>query len=75
MAEKVIDCVGLYCPVPIAQAAEALAEVAVGETLEVLADDPGVESDFPSWCRVTGHELVSMARSGEGFRIVIRRKK
>jgi tRNA 2-thiouridine synthesizing protein A len=75
MAEKVVDCVGLYCPVPIAQAAEALAEVAVGETIEVLADDPGVESDFPSWCRVTGHELVRMARSAEGFRIVIRRKK
>jgi len=75
MAEKTVDCVGLYCPVPIAQAAEALAEVAVGETIEVLADDPGVESDFPSWCRVTGHELVSMERAADGFRIVIRRKK
>lgn len=75
MAEKIVDCVGLYCPVPIAEAAQALAGVAVGETITILADDPGVENDFPNWCRVTGHELVAMERREDGFRIVIRRRK
>jgi len=75
MAERVVDCIGLYCPVPIAQAAEAIREVAPGETITILADDPGVENDFPNWCKVTGHELVAMEKTGEGFRITIRRKR
>ncbi len=75
MPEKIVDCIGLYCPVPIAQAAEAIKQVAPGETITVLADDPGVENDFPNWCRVTGHELVAMEKTAEGFKIIIRRKK
>ncbi len=75
MPEKILDCIGLYCPVPIAQAAEAIKQVAPGETITVLADDPGVENDFPNWCKVTGHELVAMEKTAEGFKIIIRRKK
>ncbi|MGD8719682.1 MAG: sulfurtransferase TusA family protein [Candidatus Zixiibacteriota bacterium] len=74
MTEKIVDCVGLYCPVPIAQAAQAIQEVGPGETIIVLADDPGVEKDFPNWCKVTGHELVSLEEADEGYRIVIRKK-
>jgi tRNA 2-thiouridine synthesizing protein A len=74
LAERIVDCVGLYCPVPVAEAAIAIKEVAVGETITVLADDPGVQNDFPNWCRVTGHELVSMEKREEGWRITIRRR-
>lgn len=71
---KIVDCIGLYCPVPIAEAAAAIGEVESGETITILADDPGVESDFPNWCKVTGHELVSLERTDEGYEIVIRKK-
>jgi len=75
MAEKIVDCVGLYCPVPIAQAAQAIREVEEGERITVLADDPGVEKDFPSWCKVTGHKLVSLEETEEGFKVVIEKRK
>jgi len=74
MADKVVDCVGLYCPVPIARAADEIGKVAPGDTITILADDPGVENDFPNWCRVTGHELVSLAEAEDGYKIVIRKK-
>ncbi len=75
MAEgNIIDCIGLYCPVPIAQAAAAIRELAAGETVTILADDQGVENDFPNWCKVTGHELVSLEKAAEGYRIIIRKK-
>jgi TusA-related sulfurtransferase len=74
MSNKVVDCIGLYCPVPIAEAAAAIEEVESGETITVLADDPGVENDFPNWCKVTGHELVSLEPAEEGYEIVIRKK-
>jgi tRNA 2-thiouridine synthesizing protein A len=74
MADKTVDCVGLYCPVPIARAAEAISAVNEGDTVTILADDPGVENDFPNWCRVTGHELVSLVKADEGYKIVIRKR-
>lgn len=74
MQNKVVDCIGLYCPVPIAEAAAAIGEVESGETIKVLADDPGVENDFPNWCKVTGHELVSLEKADDGYEIVIRKK-
>lgn len=74
MADKTVDCIGLYCPVPIARAAVEIKNVAPGDTITILADDPGVENDFPNWCRVTGHELVSLEEADGGYRIVIRRK-
>jgi len=30
-----------------------------GETLEVIARDPGARVDLPAWCRMTGNTLVS----------------
>jgi tRNA 2-thiouridine synthesizing protein A len=74
MEDKIVDCIGLYCPVPIARAAEEIKKLAEGETVTILADDPGVEKDFPNWCRVTGHELVSLEKGEEGYRIVIKKR-
>ena len=55
-----IDCRGLYCPVPILRTAEAIREMAEGEVLELLGDDPGIREDLPAWCRGTGHELLEL---------------
>jgi tRNA 2-thiouridine synthesizing protein A len=60
--------------VPIARAAEAINEVVEGDTITILADDPGVENDFPNWCRVTGHELVSLDQVDDGYKVVIRKR-
>ena len=56
MAE--LDARGLNCPMPILRAKKALKDVAAGDTLKVLATDPGSVNDFESFCRTTGNELV-----------------
>ncbi len=33
-----------------------------GQLLEILSTDDSVESDLPSWCRLTGNEMVSYTR-------------
>ena len=38
-ADETLDCVGLYCPMPIANTANKLKKLEVGQVLEVLADD------------------------------------
>jgi len=35
-----------------------------GQLLEILSTDASVESDLPSWCRLTGNELVSLVKQG-----------
>ncbi|MCP4229226.1 MAG: sulfurtransferase TusA family protein, partial [bacterium] len=53
----------------------AIADIGPGETITVLADDPGVESDFPNWCKMTGNKLVSLEKVEEGYEIVISKKQ
>lgn len=33
-------------------------DLAPGELLRLVARDRGAPEDLPSWCRLTGHELV-----------------
>jgi tRNA 2-thiouridine synthesizing protein A len=30
-----------------------------GESLELIACDPGTPTDLPAWCRMTGHALIA----------------
>ena len=36
-----------------------------GQLLEFRSTESSVEEDFPSWCRMTGNELVSLVRRGK----------
>ena len=73
---KTLDCVGLYCPQPLFQTRDALNEIAVGEVLEILADDPAAESDLKRFCKRTGHELLGVESLGDGTqKFLIRRVK
>jgi TusA-related sulfurtransferase len=52
-----------------------LDELRVGETLEVLADDPAAESDIRSLVKNLEQELVSVNKEGNTVRILIRKVK
>lgn len=73
--DRVLDCLGLYCPEPVFKTRLELDEMKVGETLEVLADDPAAESDIRSLVKNLGQELVSVIKKGEEVQIVIKKVK
>jgi len=73
--DRTLDCVGLYCPEPVFKTRLELDEMKVGETLEVLADDPAAESDIRSLVKNLGQELVSVVRKGDQVRIMIKKVK
>ena len=58
METKTLDARGLRCPLPVLKARKALKELADGDTLQVLATDPGAVKDFEAFCRTTGHRLI-----------------
>ena len=68
------DATGLLCPLPVLRANRKMRELSVGGVLAVRATDPASESDFPSYCKQTGHELVSTSREGEVLVFVIRKR-
>lgn len=57
---RVLDCGGQRCPVPVITLARLWREVATGEVVTVIADDPAAASDIPAWCRMRGEEFVAV---------------
>ena len=73
MADQVLDAKGLNCPLPILRANKTLAGMPAGNTLEIVATDPGSIKDFEAFCRTTGNELVEQENDGKIFRFIIKK--
>ena len=71
---KEIDTRGLNCPLPILKAKMALADMASGQLLKVLATDSGSLRDFQAFAKQTGNELVEQQTVGEEYIHVLRRR-
>lgn len=72
-ADETLDCVGLYCPMPIVRTAVKIKELKPGEILEVVADDKGIRLDMPAWCRATGHEFLGVEESGAEIKVYVKK--
>ena len=71
---KEIDTRGMNCPLPILKAKKALADMASGETLKVVATDPGSTRDFQAFSRQTGNELIEQTAENAEFVHYLRRR-
>ena len=71
---KEVDARGLNCPLPILKAKKALADMASGQVLKVLATDPGSVRDFQAFARQTGNELVEQSSTDSEFTHYLRRR-
>lgn len=71
--DQKIDCVGLFCPMPILKTREAMRRLVSGQVLEMTSDDPASEADMQSWSARTGNPLLHVDRNGAVFRFLIRK--
>ena len=60
-----LDVLGFFCPVPVAEAQQALSNMNVGSVLQVLVSDPETVHDLPFVLGRTPHLLLSV-ESHEG---------
>ncbi|HEX9390183.1 MAG TPA: sulfurtransferase TusA family protein [Usitatibacteraceae bacterium] len=72
--DKDLDVKGLNCPLPILRAKKALADMESGQTLRVVATDPGAVKDFAAFCKQTGNPLVSSTETPSEFTFVIAKR-
>ena len=72
-ANQSLDCIGLYCPMPIVKTAQKIKEMKTGEVLEVVADDIGIRADMPAWTEATGHEFLGLEEAGDKIKVYVRK--
>ena len=72
--DKLLDCKGLLCPIPVVKTRRALKPMEIGQVLEMLATDPGVVPDMEAWERQTRHEILASEEPEQGvFRFLIKK--
>ena len=72
-ADQSLDCMGLYCPMPIVKTAETIKQLKPGEVLEIVADDKGIKQDMPAWCQATGHEFLGIEGGNGEIRVYVKK--
>lgn len=75
VADRKLDCLGLFCPMPILKTRDAMKQMRVGQVLEMTSDDPASEADMTSWTARMGHELLEIERHGAVFRFIVRKTR
>jgi TusA-related sulfurtransferase len=73
--DRSLDCLGLFCPMPIVKTREAMKTMAVGQVLETVSDDPASEADMKSWTKRTGNELLAVTKDGPIYRFLVRKTR
>lgn len=70
-----LDCVGYFCPMPIAMTKEEIDKIEIGQVLKVEADDPAAEEDIKRWAKRAGHEILKFEKTGTIMIFFIKRMK
>jgi TusA-related sulfurtransferase len=66
--DRVLDCQGLLCPMPLVRVSQEMATLTAGQVMKVVTTDRGSIADLPAWARDTGNEVL--AWQDEGNRLV-----
>jgi tRNA 2-thiouridine synthesizing protein A len=65
----------MACPLPVIKTSQAIKEMEIGQVLQLLATDPGVEPDMHAWTERTQNELIGISQDNGVFSVLIRRLK
>jgi len=65
--DLVVDARGRPCPLPVIDAARAVAALTPGTVVALVSDDPASLIDVPAWCRMTGHALLDTRTESPGY--------
>jgi len=60
---------------PVLRTRQEMDKLALGEILEVLADDPAAEEDIKAWAKRTGQRIIEVGKTQEGMRFLIQKVK
>lgn len=70
---KVLDCRGLRCPMPLVKLNGFLKDLPSGQEVEVQATDAAFLPDIEAWSEHTGHKLISKRTQADVYIAVIKK--
>ena len=73
--DKLLDCTGLLCPMPVIKVSKEVKAMQVGQVLKMIATDPGAMKDMEAWARQTGNELLDSQAADKTYTFYVRKKK
>jgi tRNA 2-thiouridine synthesizing protein A len=73
MADQELDARGLNCPLPILRAKKALGGLQSGQTLKIIATDPGSVKDFQAFAKQTGNQLLESTEASGEYTFVLKK--
>lgn len=65
--DKVLDCSGQHCPMPIVEASRAIQTLKAGQVLKLIATDLGAPADMQAWANQTGNRLIDIQERNDQF--------
>jgi TusA-related sulfurtransferase len=60
---------------PVLKTRQEIDNLAIGEILEVLADDPAAEEDLKAWAKRAGQKILKIDKTKEGMRFLVQKQK
>ncbi|RUO26971.1 sulfurtransferase TusA [Aliidiomarina minuta] len=72
-ATRQLDTIGLRCPEPVMLIRGQIRQMAEGDTLLVLADDPATTRDIPAFCRFMEHQLLNAQTEEAPYQYLIQK--
>ncbi|MGL5047569.1 MAG: sulfurtransferase TusA [Shewanella sp.] len=72
-AQHTLDALGLRCPEPVMMVRKTVRQMAAGETLLIIADDPATTRDIPSFCEFMDHTLIASETTQTPYQYLIRK--
>jgi tRNA 2-thiouridine synthesizing protein A len=72
--DKEFDASGLSCPLPILKTKKALADMASGQVLKVIATDSGSVKDMQAFADQTGNALLATEEVNGKFTFFMKKK-
>ncbi|MDR3783063.1 MAG: sulfurtransferase TusA family protein [Candidatus Nitrosotalea sp.] len=70
-----MDVRGMFCPEPVFRTKIEMERMAVGNILQITADDPASEEDITRWVNRTGHQLIGVKKTGNDLEFTIKKVK
>lgn len=71
MAHYELDARRLLCPMPVIKTQNMVKNLQEGDTLTIIATDPGSQHDLPCWCRMNGHQILESKESNDEYYITM----
>lgn len=67
-----LDTRRLLCPMPVIKTQNLIATLQAGDVVRVRASDPGALHDIPAWCKVHGHEVLTVEQTPDECVVTVR---